>query len=121
MRYRILTSDNDFSFGNGALNYYFNVPASVGQAVETGLLLWLGEWYLDISLGTPYIEGVLGKYSQATADATIQTQVLNVTGVVNISSYASQINSDTRAMSIQLSINTIYGPTQIQINDYTIF
>lgn len=121
MRYRKLTADNDFSFGNSALDYYFNVPAAVGQAVETGLLLWLGEWFLDSTVGTPYIEGVLGKHSQASADGTIQNQVINTQGVVGIVSYQSTINTEKRSMSIQLTVNTIYGPTEVQIENYTLY
>jgi hypothetical protein len=121
MRVRKLTSDNDFSFGNSALDYYFNVPEAVGQNVETGLMLWLGEWFLDTSLGTPYIQGVLGKHTQAVADGTIQNQVSNTTGVVDISSYSSQFNSENRSMSIQLSIDTIYGPTEVEIENYSLY
>ena len=115
MRYRKLSPLNDYTFGNGLLDFYNNVPDAVGQAVETGLLLWLGEWYLDTSQGTPYIQGVLGKHSQAQADATIQNQVVNVTGVTDISSYASQFNNQKRTFSAQISVDTIYGPTSVDI------
>jgi hypothetical protein len=118
MRYRKLDSNNDYSFGNGALDFYFNVPAAVGQAVETGLMLWLGEWYLDTSQGTPYIQGVLGKQTQAVADGTIQNQVINTQGVVDISSYASEFNTAARTFSAQISVDTIYGPTPVQIQNY---
>jgi hypothetical protein len=121
MRVRKLAPGNDFSFGNGSLDYYFNVPNAVGQNVETGLMLWLGEWYLDTSQGTPWIEGVLGKHTQAVADGTIQNQVANTVGVVNISSYSSQFNSEKRSMSVQLSIDTIYGPTEVDIENYSLF
>lgn len=121
MRYRILAENNDYSFGNGQLDFYNNIPAAVGQAVETALLLWLGEWYLDTSVGTPYVQGVLGKTSQDVADGTIQSVVLNVTGVVDISSYQSSINPNTRAMSIQLTVETIYGPTEVEIQNFRLF
>lgn len=125
MRYRILTSDDDYSFGNGQLDFYNNVPAAVGQAVETRLLLFLGEWYLDITAGTPYFQGVLGKHSQAEADATIQQVALGTTtddgttiAVTDLSSYLSTIDPDTRAMDVELAIDTIYGPTVVQIANY---
>lgn len=127
MRYRKLDADNDYVFGNGQLDFYNNEPAAVGQAVETRLLLWLGEWYLDISAGTPYLQGVLGKYSQAQANTTIQQEVLGTTdgqgnsAVTDLSAYESQVDTDTRAMTIEMSIDTIYGPTVVQIANYTIF
>lgn len=120
MRYRKLTATGDYSFGNGQLDFYNNVPEAVGQSVMTRLLLWLGEWYLDTTKGTPYLQGILGKYSQTVADVTIQDQVLQTTGVVNISNFASELNPNTRAYSVPtLDINTIYGPTQVQMANYT--
>lgn len=128
MRYRKLTADNDYSFGNGQLDFYRDEPAAVGQAAMTRLLLWLQEWYLDVTAGTPYLQGVLGKYSQAEADITIQTRVLDTTtddattpAVTDISKYVSSVNPDTRAMNVELAIDTIYGPTAVQIANYAIF
>lgn len=121
MRYRMLSPTNDYTFGNGALDFYYNVPAAVGQAVQTGLMLWLGEWYQDTSQGTPYIEGVLGKNTQAEGDATIQNQVVNTQGVVDIASYQSIINDDQRTLNVVMTIDTIYGETTVQLEDYDLF
>jgi hypothetical protein len=121
MRYRQLAPNNDYSFGNGALNFYYNVPASVGQAVQTGLMLWLNEWFLDNTQGMPWVQGVLGKNTQAMADATIQNYVLNVQGVVGIISYQSTINDNQRSMQVQMTINTVYGVTEVQLENYTLF
>lgn len=121
MRVRQLTSDGDFSFGNGSKNYFIDVPEAVGLLVEFGLLLWVGEWFLDTSLGMPWITGVLGKTSQATEDATIQNQVANTQGVTNIASYLSTRNNEVRFLNVQLTVNTIFGPTPVQIANYRTF
>lgn len=121
MRYRKLDPENDYTFGNSAQDFYVNVPNTVGQAVETALMLWLGEWYLDTSLGVPYIQGVLGKHTKGVADGTIQNQVTEVQGVVNIESYASQIDDVARTMDVQLTVNTIFGPTPVDIENFTLY
>lgn len=121
MRYRKLDPLNDYSFGNGQLDFYINVPAAVGQAVETGLMLWQGEWFLDTTLGMPWIAGVLGKQTQGVADGTIQNQVINTTGVTDISSYQSTVNSIARSMNVVLAVDTIYGPTDVQIANYKLY
>lgn len=121
MRYRKLSPLGDYTFGNGLLDFWINVPAAVGQAVETGLLLWQGEWFLDTTVGMPWVEGVLGKNSQASGDATIQNQVINTQGVTDISSYQSTRNDVTRSLDVQMTIDTIYGPTQVQIDNYELF
>lgn len=127
MRYRKLAAGNDYSFGNGQLDFYRDEPAAVGQSVQTRLLLWLGEWYLDVTAGTPYLQGVLGKYSLAQADTTIQQRVLDSTNengeatVTNIASYKSQLDPNERNMDVEMSIDTIYGPTPLQIANYGVF
>lgn len=119
MRYRKLTASGDYSFGNGQLDFYRDVPEAVGQSVVTRLLLWLGEWFLDTTQGTPFMQGILGKYSLAVADTTVQDRVLNTTGVTDISSYASTVDPNERIMSVtDLTIDTIYGPTAVQVQNY---
>ncbi len=121
MRYRKLTSDGDYTFGNDQLDFWRDTPEAVGQSVETRILLWLGEWFLDTEEGTPFMQGILGKYSQANADATIQDRVLATEGVVSIQNYESEIDADNRIMSVQFDLNTIYGPTEVQVQNYGAF
>lgn len=118
MRVRKMTASGDYSFGNNQLDFYKDTPEAVGQNVQTSLLLWLGEWYLNTDLGTPYMQGILGKYSQEVANTTIQDQILNVDGVTNISDFQSIIDPDTRSLSVTCSIDTIFGPTQVQVANY---
>lgn len=121
MRYRKLTNTGDYSFGNGQLDFYRDVPAAVGQSVETRILLWLGEWFLDIEDGTPFLQGILGKYSQVTANTTIQDRILTTDGVVSIENYRSNIDVDNRAMTVECDINTIFGPTALKISNYALY
>ncbi len=118
MRYRILSADDDYTFGGGQLDFYRDVPAAVGQAAKTRLLLWLGEWFLNTAEGTPYLTGILGKHPKSTADATIRNRVINTQGIVSIENYVSTIDPDVRSLSVQMDIKTIYGPTQAQIQNY---
>ncbi len=118
MRYRKLTSDNDYTFGNGQLDFYRDIPEAVAQSVKTRLLLWLGEWFLDINEGTPYMQGILGKYSKSTADITIQDRVLATPKVVGINNYESTLDADKRSLSVSFDLDTIYGPTKVQVSNY---
>lgn len=118
MRYRKLTSDNDYTFGNGQKDFYRDVPEAVGQSVKTRLLLWLGEWFLDIESGTQYMQGILGNHSLEEANVTIQTRAVKTTGVTDLYDYESAKNPDTRAMTATFKIDTIYGPTQVQLDNY---
>ena len=117
MRYRKLTG-GDYTFGNGQMDFYRDVPQAVGQACQTRLLLWLGEWFLDIQEGTPYLQSILGKHSQEAANVTIQDRALGTQGLTGLSGYQSEIDPDTRLMTVQFDIDTIYGPTKVQIQNY---
>lgn len=118
MRYRKLTATGDYSFGGGQRDFYRDVPDAVGQAVMTRLLLWLGEWFLDTDEGTPFMVGILGKHSRELANVTIQNRALQTQGLTDLSNYESAIDPDTRGMSASFLIDTIYGPTKVQISNY---
>lgn len=118
MRYRKLTPSGDYSFGSGQLDFYRDTPEAVGQAVQTRLLLWLGEWFLNVDEGTQYMQGILGKHSKDLANRTIQERVLGTQGLSSIDNFTSELNPDTRDLSAAMDINTIYGPTQVQLDNY---
>lgn len=118
MRVRKLTATNDYSFGNGQLDFFKDMPEGVGQVVQTSLLLWLGEWYMDTLAGCPYLQGILGKYSETNADIVIQDYILNQQGVVDIRNFASTKNATTRKLSMSMNLDTLYGPTSIQVANY---
>lgn len=121
MRYRKLSPTGDYTFGNGLEDFYVNVPAAPGQAVATRLRLWIGEWSFDTSKGTPYMTGIIGKHSQAEADQTIQAEVNDTQGVTGISSYESINDSERRAFSVAMKVDTVYGPTAVTLQNYVNF
>jgi hypothetical protein len=117
MRYRKLSPTGDYVFGHSQVDFLVNTPETVAQAIETSLRLWLGEWYLNINDGTPYLEGILGYHSQDMADANLKARIENVQGVVNISEYSSSVDPVTRKYSATCTVNTLYGPTQVEIQN----
>jgi hypothetical protein len=61
MRYRREDADGDYTFGSGDDTWLINSPEAVAQAVKTRFELWYGQWFLDTTEGTPWIQSVLGK------------------------------------------------------------
>jgi hypothetical protein len=113
MRYRKLDANGDYTIGTGA-DFYINQPEAVQQAVLTALRLYTGEWFLDLTDGTPWRTEVLGKYTQDTYDTVIKQRILSVTGVSSIAAYSSSLNTSTRVLSITVTLNTIYGQVIVQ-------
>ena len=115
MKYRKQDSSGDMVFGNGLLDFYIDSPEAVGQAVETRLKLWTGEWFIDITEGTEYQTNVLGTGKSESAGPVIRQRILETDGVVEILSFDLNINAGTRALKVTARIKTIYGQTTIEV------
>lgn len=113
MRVRKQTSDGDYTFGQGANNFFVDNAEAVGQRVVTRLLLILGEWFLDTTDGTPWNDGILGKTNQMTRDRAIKNRILGTEGVLAITEYSSSFAN--RAAAISATISTIYGETTVSV------
>ena len=110
MNYRKLDSNGDYTFGQGpSTGFFTNVPDAVAQAVLTRLRLWQGEWFLDKTEGTPYLQSILGATHGHDADAAIRARVLGTPGVTAILAYNSARNGQTRALQVTMTIDTVYG------------
>lgn len=107
MLYRTLDANGDYQLGS----FLSNSPAAVAQAVQTRLLLWRGEWFLDVTDGTPYMQDVLGHGTNY--DLEIQDRILSTPGVTEITSYSSSVVN--RALSVQCTLNTLYGAVTVGI------
>ena len=121
MRVRKLSSTGDMTFGNGLLDFWIDQPEAVAQVVQTSYLLWLGEWYLDVTLGMPWIQGVLGKHNQQTADVTVEDYGLGIQGVLDITNFSSSSDQDPRLYTASFLLDTIYGQTPVEIANQSLF
>ena len=114
MRVRKINADGEVAFGRGRLDYLENSPEAVAQNVMTRLELKTGEWFLDIDEGTPYAEQILGKHKKTIYDAAIRKRILETPGVAQIEDYQSEFNENTRRLSVQATIDTLYGKAEIR-------
>lgn len=112
MRYRKLDASGDYTLGTGA-DFLQDTPEAVAQAVHTRLALWAGEWFSDVSDGTPWDTEVLGKFTASTRDAVIKDRILGTAGVVSIDAYQSTFDGSTRRLSVTATITTAYGTTTV--------
>lgn len=113
MRYRKLDASGDYSFGNGSADFWKDQPEAVAQAVQTRLFLFRGEWFLDAAEGMTWKAEVLGVRTANTRDPAIRRRVLGTQGVKAIAAYSSSLNRDTRAFSVNLTLDTIYGAATV--------
>ena len=110
MRVRQLSPTGDYTFGRGAGEFLVDTPAAVAQAVKTRLMLFEGEWFLDTTEGTPYYQSIFGKQQVPSSyDQAIKDRILGTPGVTQIVTYSSTLDAATRALSVEATINTLYG------------
>lgn len=111
MRVRKQDSSGDMLFGHGQRDYWNNQPEGVAQLAMTRLQLYKGDWFLDVSAGMPWRTEVLGKYTEGSRDPAILNRIAGTQGLLSVVSYSSQENRDTRALAVQVTIDTVYGRT----------
>lgn len=124
MRYRKLSNyrvennalipEGDYVFGHGARDFWHNTPEAPAQAVVTRLRLNQGDWFLDLTEGTPWDTQVKGKHTERTRDMVLRYRVVKTQGVKAILDYFSDLNRDTRAFAVNITIDTVYGEVIVQ-------
>ncbi len=117
MRYRKLDENDDYSFGLSQNNFHIDSPEAVAQAVLTRLRLWIGEWFADLSDGTGWNQSILGKQPKNLYELTLRQRVLETAGVLNIEQFESYLDTQTRRLTVSMTINTIYGEAYLNNED----
>jgi hypothetical protein len=95
------------------------IPAVV-QGVRTRLLMFRGEWFLNLGQGVPWMrnetvsqrEAILGsKLDRAKAHAAVREQILATPGINRILALRSSFDPATRSLTITWRANTVFGDT----------
>lgn len=89
----------------------------VAQAIGIRLRTWLGEWFLDISHGVPYLENVLVKNPNlAIVESVLRAQILDVEGVRSISAFSLQLDPKMRVLNVQFEAQSDEGLARGRFN-----
>jgi hypothetical protein len=118
MRYRRQDANGDYVFGHGDADFLVNSPAAVAQAIETRLRLFLGEYFLDTTVGMPWQTAVLGYNTSLVYDAAIRNCIEETQGFLSFVSYSSTLNKATRVLTVSAVVNTLYSgqPSALQLS-----
>lgn len=117
MKVRKISASGDYQMGHGAIDFSQDTPEAVAQNVMTRLALWRGTWFIDTTDGTPWLQEILGKHE--AVDVVLRSRILETPGVTSIDSFESILDPNRRSLSINATISTRYGQTQLQgdLND----
>ena len=90
-------------------------PNPVLQDCLQRLSMFLGEWFLDNTQGTPWFQQILVKNpDQSKVDAILLNILADTIGVTQVNDYSFTINSQFRTLTVNFSLQTTSGPV-----DYT--
>lgn len=91
--------------------------AEIAQTVMTRLRLFLGEYFRDITDGTPWYEQILGKFqSLSNAEAALRARIANTEGVIRLTYFRASFDINTRKYSVTAGILTKFGTDEIALN-----
>jgi hypothetical protein len=107
MKVRALDSLGDWSFGHGIQCYKSDIEA-LKQSVVTRLKQWKNNCFFAMDDGVDWANE-LDIGTKGALDLDVKRVILQTGGVLRISEYTSTLDTDTRALSIDAHLDTIYG------------
>lgn len=86
----IVTSGEQFAVGKDATRL----------AIICRLRLFLGEYFLDATDGTPWFQNILGKTSRDIAETNIKQRIITTPGVVSLTEFDMTLDNKARKITI---------------------
>ncbi len=110
-----LDSNGDVVIDDDGVHFISGIPAIV-QLARIRMLMFLGEWFLNMGVGIPYYQELLGDASktpgvEARAHAVFAAAILDTPGIVEILSLVVKVDRATRKMFVTWSARTLFGDT----------
>jgi hypothetical protein len=104
----------DMMFGSSALDMWRDQPEGVAQHVMSRLNLWYGQWFANLTEGTPWQTEVLGERTRWTRDIMLRSRVEDTPRVTAITQYASHTDPNLREWQAAMIIDTDYGAVALR-------
>lgn len=109
----LLGRDNDLVFADGDFQFVRGVDG-VAQLCRIAVQMFAGEWFLDLDLGIPYWDLILGQnpdVADLAARASFREALLGVPGVLRIIFLDVNFDGDTRQLTVSWQVSTAVGDT----------
>lgn len=90
----------------------------IAQTINTRLRLFLGEYFRDVTDGTPWFQTVLTKRDTlSNKDSVIRRRIQQTPGVVRIDDFTTDYDIDARRYTITASVVTEFGVIQLNTGE----
>lgn len=105
-----------FARSGYGLRFTENISEYVAQKIRLRLAMFRGEWYLDNTVGVPYLDGILEKNpDQSYVEAEMKVEIRSIQEVLEITSFSIQNIDSTREMKISLEVTTSAGTVSVEV------
>lgn len=83
---------------------------AIAQAIRSALRTVMGEWFLDPTLGVPYIEAGQNRSTNPfVLGSVVKAKILAVPGVRSVDSMQFSLDRLTRRLSIAFAATSVFG------------
>lgn len=111
-KFRTRKLDSNGDIATSGVVWIYDLEA-VAQTIETRLRLFSGEYWRDVTDGTPWIERILSKNNQTNTlqakTALIKSRILNTEHVISILAWEADFSYTDRKYSVNATILTDFG------------
>ena len=88
-----------------------NGADKTAQQIKINLLSFLGEWFLDIRYGVPYLEEILIKNPKlASVETILRNHIGSVPDVIRIDYFGMDWSRKDRSLRVEFACETTNGP-----------
>jgi len=87
------------------------------QQLSIRFKFFRGQWYLDKEEGSPWVDRVFSRLSRNEIKPMIFKIIKTTPGTSSVESLILKENRQTRTLSIEATIQTIFGEAKINSND----
>lgn len=109
MKGHALNAENDIFLLNNSFHFVEDGAETV-QHVRSRLLFYLEEWFLDKTVGTPWLQEILIKPANlAYTESIIKQRILQTPGVLSLEEFSFERLGTDRKLTVNFTATTEYG------------
>jgi hypothetical protein len=103
---KIVVEDHRWRFSETRLEY-------LAQKIRHTISVFLGEWFMDRSIGIPYIPGedVEKDMHRRMIETALQVRISEVEGVEKFLSFTASLDNATRILTVDFTVQIETGET----------
>ena len=110
-----LAGSNDIEISDNTLKIITDIE-EIAQLLKTRLKLYRGEWFLNTTVGVPWLQEILGKVNTKNGiESIIKDEILKTPGVKSLEAFELDIDASERLLTVTFKVNTESGILDIEV------